>query len=84
MMNGPIKSIIVGNISERGVEWWRNLRFTSQNARHSVPVDYTIHGNFNPVYRATSTIKIMRRSVIILAPAARAPSRGAGSVVLQN
>ena len=44
------QAIIVSNVTERGMSWWRNGSFAGQNAPHTVPKDYQFHGTFNPVY----------------------------------
>lgn len=46
-----VKNIVVGSVSERGLEWWRNGGFAGQNAPHVVPPDYHFHGTMKPVYR---------------------------------
>lgn len=45
-----IQAIIVGNVSERGLSWWRNGAFAGQNAPHTVPPSYLFHGTMTPVY----------------------------------
>lgn len=45
-----VKAIIVGNVSETGLRWWRNGYLGGQNAAHNVPADYLFHGNMNPVW----------------------------------
>ncbi|MDF1603987.1 hypothetical protein PZ894_10480 [Nocardioides sp. YIM 152315] len=41
------RSIAVGNVSERGLDWWRDgLKKTRQGYHPSVPVSYIFHGSF--------------------------------------
>ncbi len=45
-----VRAIIVSNVSESGLRWWRNGVSMPQNAPHVVPKDYTIHGSMTPTY----------------------------------
>ena len=45
-----VQAIIVSNVSERGLRWWRNGTAMPQNAPHVVPDYYTIHGSMRPTY----------------------------------
>ncbi len=38
-----IRAIIVGNVNETGLRWWRNGYPQAQNAPHIVPPDYQFH-----------------------------------------
>lgn len=49
-IHNNIRAIIVSNVTEIGMSWWRNGSFAGQNAPHTVPSDYLFHGTFNPVY----------------------------------
>lgn len=50
-LSRKVRSIVVGNIHEDGLRWWRNGRSQPKNAPHVVPPSYTLHGTMNPVYR---------------------------------
>lgn len=45
-----VQRIVVGNVSEGGLTWWRNLAYAGKNAPHTVPPSYLFHGTMNPVY----------------------------------
>ena len=40
-----LQAIIVGNVSERGLSWWRNGVAMPMNSPHAVPAYYQIHGS---------------------------------------
>lgn len=46
-----VRSIVVGNIHEDGLRWWRNGRSQPKNSPHVVPAYYKLHGTMKPVYR---------------------------------
>jgi hypothetical protein len=43
-----VRAIIVGNVNEQGLSFWRNSFFAGQNAPHTVPSDYLFHGTITP------------------------------------
>lgn len=45
-----VQSIVVGNVNERGLSWWRNGAAMPQNAPHTVPASYHFHGTMSPTY----------------------------------
>lgn len=49
-LSNAVQAIVVSNVTERGLEWWRNGAFAGQNAGHVAPKDYRFHGNMGPVY----------------------------------
>jgi hypothetical protein len=40
-----LQAVIVSNLSERGLSWWLNGTSMSQNAPHTVPASYQMHGS---------------------------------------
>lgn len=49
-ISAAVRAIIVGNVNESGLRWWRNGYPQPQNAPHVVPPDYTFHGTMQPVW----------------------------------
>lgn len=49
-ISAAVQAIIVSNVKERGLSWWRDGAFAGQNSPHTVPGDYHFHGNMSPVY----------------------------------
>ncbi|MBE7702305.1 hypothetical protein H9623_18595 [Oerskovia sp. Sa1BUA8] len=47
-INASVRSIIVTNISERGMDWWYNGVKKGRNAPHNVYKTYFFHGTLNP------------------------------------
>ena len=46
-----VRAIVVGNIHEDGLRWWRNGARQPKNAAHVVSPSYHLHGTMRPVYR---------------------------------
>ncbi|MEU3186748.1 hypothetical protein ABZ707_21470 [Streptomyces sp. NPDC006923] len=44
-----VKSLITGNVNERGVSWWNNGKRKPKNAGHVVGKSYHFHGTLKPV-----------------------------------
>jgi hypothetical protein len=49
-LSPAVQAIVVGNVNEDGLRWWRNGASQPKNAPHSEPPDYRFHGTMNPVY----------------------------------
>lgn len=49
-LSAGVQAIVVGNVSERGLSWWRNGAAMPQNAPHNVPASYHFHGTMSPTY----------------------------------
>lgn len=80
-----VQRIVVGNVSEGGLTWWRNLAYAGKNAPHTVPPSYLFHGTMNPVYAGND---IDYQDYITFRHNVGSGGTGsvtwAGSVVLQN
>ncbi|MGC9670269.1 hypothetical protein ACNTMW_27465 [Planosporangium sp. 12N6] len=49
-LSAGVQAIVVGNVNERGLSWWRNGAAMPQNAPHTVPASYQFHGSMSPTY----------------------------------
>ncbi len=47
-LSTAVQSIVVGNVNETGLRWWKNGVAQPQNAPHTVPASYLFHGTMNP------------------------------------
>lgn len=56
-INPSVRSIIVTNVSERGMDWWYNGVKKGRNAPHNVYKTYFFHGTFNPA-ASPGTVKM--------------------------
>lgn len=53
-LSAAVRSIVVGNVAEKGLTWWMNGSFGGQNAPHVEPPDYLFHGTIKPVSPASN------------------------------
>jgi hypothetical protein len=50
-LSPQVQAIVVGNVNEDGLWWWRNGVRQAKNAPHpNAPRNYLFHGTLNPVY----------------------------------
>lgn len=52
-LSAAVRSIVVGNVAEKGLSWWNDGSLGGQNSPHFEPPDYYFHGTMNPVYPAS-------------------------------
>lgn len=53
-ISSSVKKIIVSNVTEDGLWWWRNGVRQTKLARHVVPKDYLFHGTMKKVWNGDS------------------------------
>ncbi|WP_436757264.1 hypothetical protein [Streptosporangium sp. V21-05] len=54
VIDPQLQWVIVSNVTENGMYWWKNNVSMPKNASHVVPKDYHFHGNFNPVAKGNN------------------------------
>jgi hypothetical protein len=45
-----VQATVVGQVHERGLEWWQNSTWRHRGAPHVIPPDYLLHGTIVPVW----------------------------------
>lgn len=49
-LSPALQATVAGGVSERGMNWWRNSVRQAQNAPHTVPANYLLHGTLKPMF----------------------------------
>lgn len=49
-----MRAIVVGNVNETGLRWWRNGAAMPQNSPHLVPANYLFHGSMTYATRGST------------------------------